>query len=66
MKKQFALFLILALGILSCGFVFAEDSKEVHGFNPANLDPKTKPCADFYQFANGNWLANNPIPAAGR
>lgn len=35
-----------------------------HGFNTANLDPSCKACADFYQYANGGWLAKNPIPPA--
>ena len=30
----------------------------------SNIDPKTAACADFYQYANGGWLAANPIPAA--
>ena len=34
------------------------------GFDRANLDTTCKPCEDFYQFANGGWLAKNPIPAA--
>ncbi len=32
--------------------------------NPANFDLKTSPKDDFYQFVNGNWLKNNPIPAS--
>jgi putative endopeptidase len=30
----------------------------------SNLDQTTQPCDDFYQYANGGWLAKNPIPAA--
>ncbi len=33
-------------------------------FDVSNMDPKTAACADFYQYANGGWLAANPIPAA--
>jgi putative endopeptidase len=33
-----------------------------HGLDPANLDRSTKPSQDFYQFANGGWLARNPVP----
>ena len=31
--------------------------------DPANFDTSAKPCEDFYQFANGAWLAAHPIPA---
>ena len=34
------------------------------GINVANIDPTVKPCDDFFHYASGNWLKNNPIPAA--
>ena len=34
------------------------------GFDPANLNRECKACEDFYCFANGGWMAKNPIPAA--
>jgi putative endopeptidase len=36
-----------------------------HGFDPANMCTTTcKACDDFYQYANGGWIAKNEIPAA--
>jgi len=32
--------------------------------DPANLDRSVSACTDFYQFANGGWVKNNPVPAA--
>ena len=33
-------------------------------FDVSGMDTKTSACADFYQYANGGWLAANPIPPA--
>ncbi|MGE5457889.1 MAG: M13 family metallopeptidase [Methanococcaceae archaeon] len=30
--------------------------------DPANIDKSVKPSVDFYEYANGSWLKNNPIP----
>ena len=32
--------------------------------DPANIDKTANACVDFYQYANGGWLKNNPLPAA--
>ena len=37
---------------------------QTKAIDPANLDLSIKPCDDFFHYANGTWMKNNPIPAA--
>ncbi len=39
----------------------AEPKKEL-GFDLSSLDTTVQPCADFFQYVSGGWVAQNPIP----
>ena len=59
-KKSLA---VSALALLACLAAMAAQTREPV-FDVSNLDKTCQPCTDFYQYANGGWLAKNPIPAA--
>ncbi|MFN2530992.1 MAG: M13 family metallopeptidase [Pyrinomonadaceae bacterium] len=40
------------------------ETQNIHGFDIANLDRSASACENFFQFADGGWVASNPIPAA--
>ena len=49
----------LAAGCAITGF---SQTAPLKGIETADLDRQADPCTDFYQFANGTWRAQHPIP----
>jgi len=54
----------LAPSSSGCGGFAADDTQTGHGFDLANLDRSVSPCDNFFEFADGGWVKNNPIPPA--
>src|SRR6516225_11466943 len=40
-----------------------ENIREIPGFDLTAIDKTAEPCQDFYQYACGNWMKTNTIPA---
>jgi endothelin-converting enzyme/putative endopeptidase len=55
--------IVPVLAALSVALLEAQ-SGTLRGIDPSDIDRAADACTDFYQFANGKWRAENPIPAA--
>lgn len=59
--------IFLAVAVLSVGMLSMtppdKDPKRKF-IDPQNMDTSVKPGEDFYKYANGNWIKNNPVPAS--
>ena len=53
---------VMALSSLSVACV--DQVKQTSGIDISNLDTSVRSADDFYQFACGGWMENNPLPAA--
>ncbi|HEY7402158.1 MAG TPA: M13 family metallopeptidase [Candidatus Angelobacter sp.] len=47
--------------IASCSALLAQTSTQ-KGVQTGDIDRNADPCTDFFQYANGKWRADNPIP----
>ncbi len=54
----------LFVSMLLSPSLLLSQSAALHSVDLSDLDRKAAPCEDFYEFANGTWRANNPIPAS--
>ncbi len=66
MHRQFlGRFLATLAGVafLICSSAFAKDASPTSGIDRSAFDTSVKPGDDFFQYVNGNWIKNNPIPA---
>jgi putative endopeptidase len=65
MKNRHLLALALVLLIFSVHAnqkIATQQIANPKAIDTANMDFSVKPGDDFYLYANGNWLKNNPIP----
>jgi putative endopeptidase len=61
MMKTSGFKVVAMLGAFAVLFQFSAQTKP---FDPSRMDTSVSPCADFFQYVNGNWIKNTQIPAS--
>src|SRR5205085_7869571 len=54
----------ILLGTIITAFKPGSDKSPVRGADLNSMDKGKDPRNDFFNYANGNWVKNNPIPAS--
>ncbi len=54
--------LLLSILMMSCGDCPTNETAKEKAVKVENMDQSVKPGDDFYLYANGGWIKNNPVP----
>src|SRR5215471_1428434 len=54
---------VLLLALVTCSSSFAQNLQEQRGIYVGDLDRTADPCTDFFQYSNGSWRKQNPVPS---
>jgi len=65
MRRNTRMYALVAMALCAAIPAGAQTTyRQTVPIDPVNIDRAANACQDFYQFANGGWLRNNPLPAA--
>lgn len=64
MKRLGALIFFAGISTLTNTAMAQTTSKNFKFINPANMDMQVKPGDNFFLYANGSWIKNNPVPSS--
>lgn len=60
--KRATIFITSCVAAALCISSDTVQDEKVPGLDPKNMDLTVKPTDNFFQYVNGNWVKNNPIP----
>ncbi len=64
MKQSIIYFLLTALCFYNNDVMSQKGKSTMKYIDRANMNENVKPGDNFYLYANGNWIKNNPLPAS--